>query len=189
VTRAGIHPGAWVDPCAELGAGVTIGPGAVIGPYVRIGAGTKVDSHALVTGWTRIGRDCHLHHGAAVGGPPQDLKYSGDAPSYLAPAEQLAEHARFENAHGDKEYLRTPGYPLFVAAVYRVFGERNTAVLLVQVLLSALTVYLAYLLASWMWSAGSTRPIPRVILPTGSSTTPGPRPTRAAASIWMPWRC
>jgi carbonic anhydrase/acetyltransferase-like protein (isoleucine patch superfamily) len=62
---------------------VTIGPGAVIGPYVRIGAGTKVDSHALVTGWTRIGRDCHLHHGAAVGGPPQDLKYSGDAPSYL----------------------------------------------------------------------------------------------------------
>jgi len=83
VTNAAIHPGAWVDPCAELGAGVTIGPGAVIGPFVRIGAGTRVDSHVLVTGWTRIGRDCHLHHGAAVGGPPQDLKYSAESPSYL----------------------------------------------------------------------------------------------------------
>jgi len=33
------------------------------------------------------------------------------------------------------------------------FGENNTAVLLIQVLLSALTVFLAYLLAARMWSA------------------------------------
>ena len=78
---------------------------------------------------------------------------TGDAPSYLGPARMLAEHARFENLDGEKEYLRTPGYPLFIAAVYRVFGERNTAVLLVQVLLSAVTVYLAYLLATRTWSS------------------------------------
>ena len=83
----------------------------------------------------------------------QIVTTTGDAPSYLAPARMLAEHARFENLHGNEEYLRTPGYPLFIAAVYRVFGERNTAVLLVQVLLSACTVYLAYLLASRMWSS------------------------------------
>ena len=83
----------------------------------------------------------------------QIVTTTGDAPSYLGPARMLAEHARFENVHGDEEYLRTPGYPLFIAAVYRVFGERNTAVLLVQVLLSACTVYLAYFLASRMWSS------------------------------------
>ncbi len=73
-----VHPAAFVDPQAELGAGVVIEPGAVIGPHVRIGEGTRVSSHALVTGWTRIGKHCRVHHGAVVGAPPQDLKYTGD---------------------------------------------------------------------------------------------------------------
>ncbi len=77
-----IHPAAHVDPQARLGAGVVVGPGAVIGPDVTIGDGTRIDAHVLVTGWTTIGRDCHLHHGAVVGSPPQDLKYTRE-PSYL----------------------------------------------------------------------------------------------------------
>ena len=77
-----IHPAAFVDDAARLGAGVTIGPGAVIGPHVRIESGTSVGSHALVTGWTKIGRDCRIHHGAVLGSPPQDLKYGGEV-SYL----------------------------------------------------------------------------------------------------------
>jgi len=78
----GIHPAAFVDPKARLGERVTIGPGAIVGPDVTIGDGTRIDAHALVTGWTTIGRDCHLHHGAVAGSPPQDLKYPGAA-SYL----------------------------------------------------------------------------------------------------------
>ncbi len=77
-----IHPAAFIEDGAELGAGVTVGPGAVIGPHVRIGDGTTVGSHALLTGWTTIGRGCRLHHGAVAGSPPQDLKYGGE-PSYL----------------------------------------------------------------------------------------------------------
>jgi UDP-N-acetylglucosamine acyltransferase len=77
-----IHPAAFVDPAATLGDGVVVEPGALIGPHVRIGERTRVGSHALVTGWATVGRDCHLHHGAVVGSPPQDLKYSGE-PSYL----------------------------------------------------------------------------------------------------------
>ena len=77
-----IHPAAFVDDGARLGAGVSIGPGAVIGPHVRIGDGTSVGSHALVTGWTKVGRGCRIHHGAVLGSPPQDLKYSGET-SYL----------------------------------------------------------------------------------------------------------
>ena len=77
-----IHPAAFVDERAHLGAGVTVGPGAVIGPHVKVGDGTSIDSHALVTGWTTVGRGCRLHHGAVVGSPPQDLKYTGEK-SYL----------------------------------------------------------------------------------------------------------
>jgi UDP-N-acetylglucosamine acyltransferase len=77
-----IHPGAFVDPRAEIGAGVEIGPGAVIGQHARIGDGTVVGSHALITGWTRVGERCRLHQGAVLGSPPQDLKYPGE-PSYL----------------------------------------------------------------------------------------------------------
>jgi len=79
---ATVHPAAFVDPAAELGPGVIVEPGAVIGPHVQIGAGTRIGSHALVTGWTRIGERCSVHHAAAVGSPPQDLKYSG-AKSYV----------------------------------------------------------------------------------------------------------
>src|SRR5262249_32774297 len=77
-----IHPAAFVDPAARLGADVTIGPGAVIGPHVQLGDRTRVDAHALVTGWTTLGTDNHVHHGAVLGSPPQDLKYA-DAESYL----------------------------------------------------------------------------------------------------------
>jgi 4-amino-4-deoxy-L-arabinose transferase-like glycosyltransferase len=78
----------------------------------------------------------------------------GDAPTYLGPAHELLHHGRFNSATTPSrpEFLRTPGYPVFIAAVYRVFGETNTAVLLAQVALSALTVFLAYLLAARIWS-------------------------------------
>ncbi len=78
-----IHPAAFVDPHAQLGADVVVGPGTVIGPHVVIGDRTRIDAHALVTGWTTLGADNHVHHGAVLGSPPQDLKYGGE-PSYLA---------------------------------------------------------------------------------------------------------
>lgn len=77
-----IHPAAFVDPKAQLGVDVVVGPGAVVGPHVQVGDRTRIDSHALLTGWTTLGSDNHLHHGAVLGSPPQDLKYSGE-PSFL----------------------------------------------------------------------------------------------------------
>ena len=73
-----IHPAAFVDPRAQLGTGVVIGPGAVVGPDVVVGDRTRIDSHTLVTGWTTLGTDNHVHHGAVLGSPPQDLKYTGE---------------------------------------------------------------------------------------------------------------
>ena len=77
-----VQPASFVDDRAQLGIGVTIEPGAVIGPHVRIGDRTRVGSHTLLTGWTKIGHDCRIHHGAVLGSPPQDLKYTGE-PSNL----------------------------------------------------------------------------------------------------------
>src|ERR1700690_717850 len=59
----------------------------------------------------------------------------GDAPTYLRPARELIDHGRFDNggSPNEPEFLRTPGYPVFIAAVYGIFGKTNTAVLLVQV--------------------------------------------------------
>ncbi len=82
-----IHPAAHVDPAARLGVDVVVGPGAVIGPDVTVGDRVRVDAHVLLTGWTTIGADCHLHHGAVLGSPPQDLKYLAQ-PSYLVVGER-----------------------------------------------------------------------------------------------------
>jgi len=82
-----IHPTALVDPQARLGADVEVGPGSIVGPHVTLGDRTRIDAHAMVTGWTTLGSDNHVHHGAVLGSPPQDLKYAGQ-PSYLVVGER-----------------------------------------------------------------------------------------------------
>ena len=72
-----IHPAAFVDAEAVLGVDVEVGPGSIVGPHVRIGDRTRIHAHALITGWTTLGADNEIHHGAVLGSPPQDLKYSG----------------------------------------------------------------------------------------------------------------
>jgi UDP-N-acetylglucosamine acyltransferase len=73
-----IHPTALVDPGAELGPGVSVGPYAVIGPQVRVGAGTEILSHTVLESEVQIGAQCRIGPHAALGGPPQDLKYHGE---------------------------------------------------------------------------------------------------------------
>ncbi len=111
-----IHPGAFVDPGAQLGTGVVIGPGAVVGPYVQVGDRTRIDSHALVTGWTTIGTDNHIHHGAVLGSPPQDLKYSGE-PSYLTVGDHnvFREYCTANLATDPGEATRIGSHALFMA--------------------------------------------------------------------------
>jgi hypothetical protein len=83
-----------------------------------------------------------------------DVAVEGDTHSYVQPALALREDGRFSQAPADHrpEFLRTPGYPAFIALLYGAFGEDNTAVLLAQVVLSVLTVLLVALLAARMWS-------------------------------------
>lgn len=76
-----IHPGAIVDPHAELDTDVEVGAYSVIGAQVRIGAGTKIGPHVVVEGRTTIGRDNRIFSFASIGGDPQDKKYRGEPTS------------------------------------------------------------------------------------------------------------
>jgi 4-amino-4-deoxy-L-arabinose transferase-like glycosyltransferase len=43
--------------------------------------------------------------------------------------------------------MRTPGYPFFVASVYRLFGVNHFYVILIQILISGCTIIMTYLIA------------------------------------------
>jgi UDP-N-acetylglucosamine acyltransferase len=74
-----IHATAIVHPEAQLDSSVEVGPYAVIGAKVRIGPLCQVGSHAVIEGDTTLGARNRVFPFAAVGGPPQDLKYAGEA--------------------------------------------------------------------------------------------------------------
>ena len=73
-----IHETAIVDSKAEIHPDAEIGPYAVIGARVTVGARTTVGAHAVLEGPTTLGEDNRVHPHAALGGPPQDLKYKGE---------------------------------------------------------------------------------------------------------------
>jgi len=73
-----IHETAVVDQTAEIGVGVEIGPYCVIGPNVRIGDGSRLASHVTLQPYTTVGKNCRIHTGVVLGGPPQDTKFHGE---------------------------------------------------------------------------------------------------------------
>ncbi|MEK9662091.1 MAG: acyl-ACP--UDP-N-acetylglucosamine O-acyltransferase [Alphaproteobacteria bacterium] len=77
-----IHPTAIVADGAKLGNGVTVGPYCIVGADVVLGDRVTLQSHVVVEGHTRIGEGTQILSFAAIGNPPQDLKYHGE-PSEL----------------------------------------------------------------------------------------------------------
>jgi UDP-N-acetylglucosamine acyltransferase len=77
----GIHPTAVVHPGAQLGPGVRLGPFAVVGEGVCLGEDVEVGPHAVLEGRLEVGARCQIFAGAAVGLPPQDLKWKPGTPS------------------------------------------------------------------------------------------------------------
>jgi UDP-N-acetylglucosamine acyltransferase len=73
-----IHPGAIVDPKAELDSSVEVGPYSIIGPDVRIDAGTVVGPHVVIEGHTTIGKDNKFFQFGSIGAAPQDKKWNGE---------------------------------------------------------------------------------------------------------------
>ena len=73
-----IHPTAFVDPKAELGADVEIGPFCIVEAGVRIGDGTRVGPHCVIKRGVTLGSRCELDVGVVLGSEPQDRKFKGE---------------------------------------------------------------------------------------------------------------
>lgn len=102
-----IHPTAVIDPSAEIGADVVVGAYTVIGPNVRVGASTTIGPHVHVVRDTTIGEGCSIHHAAALGGDPQDLKFGGERTELVigdrCTIREFATLNRGTSAHGKSE--------------------------------------------------------------------------------------
>ena len=111
-----IHESAVVYPGARLGRDVEIGPYSVIGENVFIGDGSKIGSHVVIEGWTTIGRECQIHHGACVGGAPQDLKFKGEKTFvYIGDKTIIREFVTINRATGEGEETRVGSNCLIMA--------------------------------------------------------------------------
>jgi 4-amino-4-deoxy-L-arabinose transferase-like glycosyltransferase len=81
---------------------------------------------------------------------PSRIMRGIDAYQYDNSARALLETGRFAaspETSDEPETRRTPGYPLFIAAVYSVFGLRHFPVIAIQIFISILTIALTYAIA------------------------------------------
>jgi len=114
---AHVHPTAIVDPAAGLGADVVIGPYCLIGPQVTLEDGVELAAHVVVDGLTRIGAGTRIYPFAAIGLPPQDLKYRGEM-SRLEVGRNtvIREHVTMNpGTHGGGMVTRVGDHCLFMA--------------------------------------------------------------------------
>ena len=85
---------------------------------------------------------------------PQRIFHT-DSGSYVRPALALWHIGRFSRTPEEPknpEIVRTPGYPLMMTGVFRLFGENYTAIILLQIALSVMTLVLVYRLGSILWN-------------------------------------
>jgi UDP-N-acetylglucosamine acyltransferase len=78
VSAPEIHPSATVAPSARVGAGCRVGPYCTVGPEAVLGEGVELVSHVVVEGATALGPVVRVLPFAAIGTPPQDIKYRGE---------------------------------------------------------------------------------------------------------------
>ena len=83
-----------------------------------------------------------------------DRRIDRDTWSYVNPAHALVEDHAFalQPSSPDAAFFRTPGYPVFIAAVFTVAGDRFFPVIVAQVLVHLATAWLVFLIARTMFS-------------------------------------
>ncbi len=84
-----IHPTAFVDPQAEIGADVEIGAFGYVGPHVRVGAGCTLAPRVTLLGPAEFGPRNMFYPGCVLGAAPQDLKYKGGPTRLIVGAENI----------------------------------------------------------------------------------------------------
>lgn len=81
-----VHPTTVIYGDLQMDEDVFIGPYCLIQGKVKIGKGTIIEGHVSIGskgGYVEIGANNHLHPGAVIGGPPQDVTYKGEETSLI----------------------------------------------------------------------------------------------------------
>jgi UDP-N-acetylglucosamine acyltransferase len=117
--QALIHPTAVIHPRAELHPTVQVGPYAMIGEGVQIGADTVIGPHVVIEGRTTLGDRNQIFAGAAIGLPPQDLKYDGaDSAVVIGNDNLIREYVTINRATGGDEVTAIGNHNLLMAYVH-----------------------------------------------------------------------
>jgi hypothetical protein len=86
---------------------------------------------------------------------PRNLEES-DAPGYYVLADHLLDGTGYRYAPGEAPSAkRAPGYPLFLAAIFKVSSRNFTAVRIMQCLVDVATVYLVFGLSLLLFGSGA----------------------------------
>lgn len=78
--------------------------------------------------------------------------FLSDSYEYSLLGATMAEHGYYTQNGGDIGLRRTPGYPAYLAAVYRIFGVKPAIALFFQIILSGLIPVFLYLNAELLFS-------------------------------------
>jgi UDP-N-acetylglucosamine acyltransferase len=115
-----IHPTALVDPEARLGESVRIGPFCIVGAGVSLGEDVELVSHVSVVGRTTVGDGTIVYPFAALGHPPQDLKYAGEPTELrIGAANRIREHVTMHPGTAQGRGITEVGdHNLFMAATH-----------------------------------------------------------------------
>jgi len=115
---ARVHSTAIVEKGCELAEDVEIGPYAIIRNGAIVGARTVVDAHVLLE-YTTVGEDCRVHFGAAIGGPPQDQSYRGEATRVvMGDRNTVREYVTIHRATGEGNVTRVGNDNMLMAATH-----------------------------------------------------------------------
>lgn len=96
-----IHSSAVIHDGADIVGDVEIGPYCVVGPNVVLRDGVTLISHVVIDGHTDIGEQTTIHPFAAIGQPPQDLKYAGESTRLIIGRENtIREHVTMHPGTG-----------------------------------------------------------------------------------------
>lgn len=96
-----IHPTAYIDETAQLGADVVVGPHAIIGKEVVIGDRTEVYANAVIGSGTILGTDNEVHYGVVIGDKPQDISYKNEPTKVIiGNSNKIREYVTIHKASG-----------------------------------------------------------------------------------------
>jgi UDP-N-acetylglucosamine acyltransferase len=111
-----VHPTALVAPGAQLHPGARVGPFCVVEGDVVIGPDCILEPNVVLKSGTRMGSRNHIHTGAVIGEPPQDLKYHGESTEIIIGEDNLIrEYVTLHRATGEGEATLIGDHNLIMA--------------------------------------------------------------------------